>query len=139
MKNLKKYLFVIAVRKSKGEIVLKHVKELIESIFDKEDENKINWDVFLKEYNILVSNDSSIRSEIISNLVEGDILSFYEAGNYEVLIPSSSGLGKENAIYTKMGQKIFFLEEKDAVGFRDALNKKEGEEAEAYHIQLVTR
>ena len=139
MKNLKEYLLAIAVRQSKDKIVLKHVKELIKSIFDEEDENKIKWDVFLKEYNILVSDDSSVRSEIISILAEGDIFSFYESGNYEVLIPSSSGLGKENAIYTKMGQKIFFLEEKDFVSFRDALNKKEGEEAEAYHIQLVTR
>jgi len=139
MVNFKKDLLAIAVKRSKDKIILEHVKELIESICDEEDENKINWDVFLKEYNILVSNDSPVRSEIISILVEGDIFSFYESGNYEVLIPSSSGLGKENAIYTKMGQKIFFLKEKDAVGFRNTLNKKEGEEAEAYHIQLVTR
>ena len=143
--SLKERLFGLLEEEPSDEIVSGEIRELIEKIFD-EDGNKINWDVFLKEHKLLMLNerqfDSAVRAIIVSVLRKGGILSLEEPeedGNYEVLIFSSSGLGKENAFYNSLGQGIHFINKDDALNFADAFNEAEREEAEVYFTQKVIR
>ena len=140
--SLKSCLLNLVEEEPSDGIVSVKIRELIEKIFD-ENDNKINWKIFWREYKLLVFNerqfDSAVRVTIISVLEKGGILSFKESGNYKVSTFSSSRFGKENAIYSVMGQGIYFVRKDDALDFMDAFNKIEGKKAKVYFTQEITR